>query len=150
MQMEQQYPGLQNELFNQTPGLKLQSNRKQQRVVSQASDNSNNDKLLEIDGIDQLADIDLEGIEASEQFQFFVDEYQDEQIQEIISIFRNDFKPPKNLWIEKNPQFNQPDYYQEIYSQAIEQYNQQQMQLQQKQQQEMQLQVSNSPKPTIK
>ena len=32
---------------------------------------------------------------------FFVDEYSDVQIQEIISIFRNDFKPPKNLWIEK-------------------------------------------------
>ena len=32
---------------------------------------------------------------------FFVDTYSDEQIQEIISIFRNDFKPPKNLWIEK-------------------------------------------------
>jgi hypothetical protein len=34
-------------------------------------------------------------------FEFFVDEYSDDQIQEIISIFRNDFKPPKNLWIEK-------------------------------------------------
>ena len=34
---------------------------------------------------------------------FFVDTYSDEQIQEIISIFRNDFKPPKNLWIEKQP-----------------------------------------------
>lgn len=34
---------------------------------------------------------------------FFVDEYNDENIQEIISIFRNDFKPPKNLWIEKQP-----------------------------------------------
>lgn len=32
---------------------------------------------------------------------FFVDKYTDDQIQEIISIFRNDFKPPKNLWIEK-------------------------------------------------
>lgn len=32
---------------------------------------------------------------------FFVDAYTDDQIQEIISIFRNDFKPPKNLWIEK-------------------------------------------------
>jgi hypothetical protein len=32
---------------------------------------------------------------------FFVDKYSDSQIQEIISIFRNDFKPPKNLWIEK-------------------------------------------------
>lgn len=34
---------------------------------------------------------------------FFVDQYGDEQIGEIISIFRNDFKPPKNLWIEKQP-----------------------------------------------
>ena len=34
---------------------------------------------------------------------FFVDTYTDEQIAEIISIFRNDFKPPKNLWIEKQP-----------------------------------------------
>lgn len=34
---------------------------------------------------------------------FFVDAYTDDQIQEIISIFRNDFKPPKNLWIEKQP-----------------------------------------------
>lgn len=34
---------------------------------------------------------------------FFVDTYSDDQIQEIISIFRNDFKPPKNLWIEKQP-----------------------------------------------
>jgi hypothetical protein len=62
----------------------------------------------------ELDDGDLEG----EAFQFFVDEYNDEQIQEIISIFRNDFKPPKNLWIEKNPSaaFNSPDYYAEIYS----------------------------------
>ena len=59
-------------------------------------------------------------------FLFFVDKYSDEQIQEIISIFRNDFKPPKNLWIEKNPSaaFNSPDYYAEIYSSAIEQFNQ--------------------------
>lgn len=38
---------------------------------------------------------------------FFVDGYSDDQIQEIISIFRNDFKPPKNLWIEKQPSHNQ-------------------------------------------
>ena len=65
-------------------------------------------------------------------FVFFVDKYTDEQIQEIISIFRNDFKPPKNLWIEKNPQssFNAPDYYADIYSQAIDQFNMQQMQKQ--------------------
>lgn len=66
------------------------------------------------------------------QFEFFVDQYADEQIQEIISIFRNDFKPPKNLWIEKQAEgafFNTPDYYTEIFSGAIEQYNQQQMML---------------------
>ena len=87
---------------------------------------------------------------------FFVDSYSDEQIQEIISIFRNDFKPPKNLWIEKQPspmslvsggmsngaQMSQqahqstmrsqsPDYYQDIYAEAIELFNQQQAQMQQ-------------------
>ena len=80
---------------------------------------------------------------------FFVDTYSDEQIQEIISIFRNDFKPPKNLWIEKQPspmslvsggmsngalmsqaqqpsmRSQSPDYYQDIYAEAIEQFNQQ-------------------------
>jgi hypothetical protein len=63
----------------------------------------------------------------SQQFDFFVDDYCDEQIQEIISIFRNDFKPPKNLWIEKAVEssiFNGPDFYADIYSQAIEQFNQ--------------------------
>ena len=85
---------------------------------------------------------------ASTHFVFFVDKYSDDQIQEIISIFRNDFKPPKNLWIEKNPSaaFNSPDYYAEIFSQAIDQYNQQQMLLQQKQNNEMQMQLNNSPK----
>lgn len=34
------------------------------------------------------------------QFEFYVDNYSDDKIKEIISIFRNDFKPPKNLWIE--------------------------------------------------
>lgn len=34
---------------------------------------------------------------------FFVDKYSDEQLKDTISIFKNDFKPPKNLWIEKNP-----------------------------------------------
>lgn len=66
-------------------------------------------------------------------FDFFVDAYSDDQIQEIISIFRNDFKPPKNLWIEKAAeysQYNAPDFYQDIYSSAIEQFNQQQMLLQ--------------------
>ena len=33
-------------------------------------------------------------------FEFYVDFYSDEKIKEIISIFWNDFKPPKNLWIE--------------------------------------------------
>jgi len=57
-----------------------------------------------------------------EEFNFFVDGYLDDQIQEIISIFRNDFKPPKNLWIEPNPSsaFNAPDYYAEIYASAID------------------------------
>ena len=70
-----------------------------------------------------------------QQFDFFVDDYSDEQIQEIISIFRNDFKPPKNLWIEKAAEssiFNGPDFYADIYSSAIEQFNQQQLLLQQK------------------
>jgi hypothetical protein len=40
---------------------------------------------------------------SAENSNFFVDAYSDDQIQEIISIFRNDFKPPKNLWIEKQP-----------------------------------------------
>ena len=89
---------------------------------------------------------------------FFVDQYSDEQIGEIISIFRNDFKPPKNLWIEKQPnqygsqnyghhgqppQSQSPDFYQDIYSDAIEQLNQHQMMMQQKQQDELQQQVSS-------
>jgi hypothetical protein len=88
---------------------------------------------------------------------FFVDTYADDQIGEIISIFRNDFKPPKNLWIEKQPQrvdpssyghhsqppmSSSPDFFQEIYSDAIEQFNQHQMMMQQKQQDELQQQVS--------
>lgn len=59
-------------------------------------------------------------------FDFFVDEYSDQQIQEIISIFRNEFKPPNNLWIEKAAEsslFNGPDIYQEIFSKEIEQFN---------------------------
>ena len=82
---------------------------------------------------------------AGSHFVFFVDKYSDEQIQEIISIFRNDFKPPKNLWIEKNPQssFNAPDYYQEIFASAIDQFNLQQMQKQQQQNDQMQLQLSS-------
>lgn len=71
-----------------------------------------------------MIDDDLdENFMITASFHFFVDEYQDDHIQEIISIFRNDFKPPKNLWIEKSAQsslYNCPDYYAEIYSQAIE------------------------------
>ena len=65
---------------------------------------------------------------SAENSNFFVDAYSDDQIQEIISIFRNDFKPPKNLWIEKAVEssiFNGPDFYADIYAQAIEQFNQQ-------------------------
>ena len=43
---------------------------------------------------------DKEGEPESEYF--FIEKYTDDQIKEIISIFRNDFKPPNNLWIEKN------------------------------------------------
>jgi hypothetical protein len=82
---------------------------------------------------------------------FFVDTYSDDQIQEIISIFRNDFKPPKTLWIEKQPQHSQPqqssvnqppqsqspDFYQDIFTDAIEQFNRHQMMMQQKQQDEL-------------
>jgi hypothetical protein len=32
---------------------------------------------------------------------FYVDTYSEEQIKEMIAIFKNDYKPPKNLWIEK-------------------------------------------------
>jgi len=41
-----------------------------------------------------------EGAETAEEY-FYVDGYSEEQIREIIGIFKNDFKPPKNLWIEK-------------------------------------------------
>lgn len=96
--------------------------------------------------------------EQKSSVQYFVDSYTDEQIQEIISIFRNDFKPPKNLWIEKQPasqalqipshgsgqstssllgqntaESSSPDFFQDIYVEAIEQFNNQQMVLQQKQ-----------------
>jgi len=33
---------------------------------------------------------------------FYIEKLTDAQLKEIVSIFRNDFKPPKNLWIEKN------------------------------------------------
>jgi hypothetical protein len=56
-------------------------------------------------------------VKTYKDFYFFVDEYTDEQIREIISIFRNDFKPPKNLWIERNPMgYNQIDFYGEIFA----------------------------------
>lgn len=31
-----------------------------------------------------------------------MDNYIESQIKELIAIFKNDYKPPKNLWIEKN------------------------------------------------
>ena len=99
------------------------------------------------------------------ELNFFVDSYSDEQIQEIISIFRNDFKPPKNLWIEKQPSpyalgsggahssgnpnqqqnlgSNSPDYYLDIFADAIDQFNQHQAQLQQQQQAQLQQQVAS-------
>ena len=49
-------------------------------------------------------------------FEFYVDYYSDDKIKEIISIFRNDFKPPKNLWIEQIPPQNNVDYYAKIFS----------------------------------
>jgi hypothetical protein len=76
----------------------------------------------------QTSSTQLMQVAPFQAFDFFVDQYSDEQIQEIISIFRNDFKPPKNLWIEKSADgsiFSGPDYYADIYAQAIEQFNQQ-------------------------
>jgi hypothetical protein len=59
----------------------------------------------------------FDSIGGGQEFYFFVDEYTDDQIKEIISIFRNDFKPPKNLWIERNPSgYNSHDYYTEIFA----------------------------------
>ena len=46
--------------------------------------------------------------------------------------------------------FNSPDYYAEIFSSAIDQFNQQQMQLQQQQQVQLQIQLNSSPKNAIK
>mmetsp|Transcript_1902 Transcript_1902/g.2660 ORF Transcript_1902/g.2660 Transcript_1902/m.2660 type:complete len:298 (+) Transcript_1902:5708-6601(+) len=79
-------------------------------------------------------------------FDFFVDTYSDEQIQEIISIFRNDFKPPKSLWIEKAAEssiFNGHDFYQDIFPQAIEQFNQDQIKRQEDSQKLSEQAVSN-------
>lgn len=51
-------------------------------------------------------------------FEFYVDEYSDDKIKEIISIFRNDFKPPKNLWIENmNVQANSDiNYFNDVFA----------------------------------
>lgn len=51
-------------------------------------------------------------------FEFYVDNYSDEKIKEIISIFRNDFKPPKNLWIENmNVQGNsEANYFNDVFA----------------------------------
>lgn len=49
-------------------------------------------------------------------FEFYVDHYSDEKIKEIISIFRNDFKPPKNLWIEQISPSSNIDFYAKIFS----------------------------------
>ena len=52
------------------------------------------------------------------QFDFYVDNYSDDKIKEIISIFRNDFKPPKNLWIENmNAQGNsEANYFNDVFA----------------------------------
>ena len=52
------------------------------------------------------------------QFDFYVDSYSDDKIKEIISIFRNDFKPPKNLWIENmNIQVNaDANYFNDVFA----------------------------------
>ena len=52
------------------------------------------------------------------QFDFYVDNYSDDKIKEIISIFRNDFKPPKNLWIENmNIQVNaEANYFNDVFA----------------------------------
>ena len=51
-------------------------------------------------------------------FDFYVDSYSDDKIKEIISIFRNDFKPPKNLWIESmNIQANaDANYFNDVFA----------------------------------
>ena len=123
------------------PGQSKGGHRNERKIVSGGSSGSDdirvveeskrmNPYLNEIEDALKYQEL-LENDDGTSTFVFFVDKYSDDQIQEIISIFRNDFKPPKNLWIEKNPSsaFNSPDYYAEIYSQAIDQFNQQQMQL---------------------
>eukprot|EP01022_Parablepharisma_sp_SALTPOND_P015859 TRINITY_DN2272_c0_g1_i1.p2 TRINITY_DN2272_c0_g1~~TRINITY_DN2272_c0_g1_i1.p2 ORF type:complete len:1699 (-),score=191.91 TRINITY_DN2272_c0_g1_i1:6805-11901(-) len=50
--------------------------------------------------LNESANSALECQEQSEDDIFQIEKYSDEQIKEIISIFKNDFKPPKNLWIE--------------------------------------------------
>lgn len=51
-------------------------------------------------------------------FEFYVDGYSDDKIKEIISIFRNDFKPPKNLWIEnmKVQGTAEADYFNDVFA----------------------------------
>ncbi len=50
-----------------------------------------------------LSFVDEKEVEPLDSDYFYIEKYSDEQIKDIISIFRNDFRPPKNLWIEKNP-----------------------------------------------
>jgi hypothetical protein len=54
-----------------------------------------------------LSNTDNESESYDESDYFFIDRYNDDQIKEIVSIFRNDFKPPKNLWIERNTNINE-------------------------------------------
>mmetsp|Transcript_30589 Transcript_30589/g.30041 ORF Transcript_30589/g.30041 Transcript_30589/m.30041 type:complete len:131 (-) Transcript_30589:393-785(-) len=130
-------------MFEQTPHQYLQSLKKNSQKIKFEEDKKNladyelspsqvalehNEHQMVVNSRGEMDLLeDMEG--ASDSFTFFVDEYNDEQIQEIISIFRNDFKPPKNLWIEKNPSaaFNSPDYYADIFQAAIDQFNQQQV-----------------------
>ncbi len=49
-----------------------------------------------------FADQTEEKEEAEDKEIFFVTKYTSAQIKDIISIFRNDFRPPKNLWIESH------------------------------------------------
>ena len=110
----------------QGPSIPIKGHRNEKKVVTGNSsatseelkeEGKKNSYLAEFDDAQQYQEIMEQDTEVS-HFVFFVDKYMDEQIQEIISIFRNDFKPPKNLWIEKNPSvaLNCPDYYAEIFS----------------------------------
>ena len=67
-----------------------------------ANETSNlNNKIADSNNTSSFISSNEEPEEADEEY-FFIDKYSDDQIKDIISIFRNDFKPPKNLWIEKN------------------------------------------------